>query len=459
MKQYLELLQEILDTGRERGDRTGTGTIGIFDAKLKFDLSKGKFPLPTTKFVSRKAAWHEYRAILNGEIHLESMVENGVKFWDPWRLLADVTKDVELENYERLKWLEVNNKEAHLEFYSKGISIRPVEEGHAWLDEKGVPRYRSEFVNRAGDLNAPYGTGWRNFSENPLKKKGVDQIAYVLDLLRNNPESRRILISAWNPLWMPEETKEVNLTSDEMWEHLKTHNPDLYAIFWPRLEEHGKTDDCEEFLASHQVPRTKTVKVTPQENIVEGKPCLTPCHWAVEFYVEEMTTKERLKWCADNANPYFQDLWEDHMSDCYAEEHCNQPKMSAERKAEWLTENQVPTQWLNLKWHQRSVDTQTGLPYNIVFYAFMLLTFAHELNMAPNQLVGDLTNVHLYKNQIEESKLQLSREPMEPVECFVNNQNLYSGDKARTSIFDLTFEDLIFTEYKHHPAIKLKVSV
>lgn len=405
MKQYLDLLREIIETGRQRGDRTGTGTISIFDAKLKYDLSTGEFPLLTTKFVPRKAAWFEYKAMLNGELHLDTMVENNVKFWDPWRLEADVVKEVPLENYERLKWLEENNKEAHIEFYSKGISIRPVEDGHRWLDEKGVPRTRQVTVNKAGDLNAPYGSAWRNFSVNPLEKKGVDQIAYALDLLRNNPESRRILISAWNPLWMPDE------------------------------------------------------KISPQENIVAGKPCLTPCHFLVEFYVEEMTLNERLKWCRNNANPYFQDLWEDHMSDYYSEEHCDQPKMSPERKAEWLTENHVPTQWLSLKYSMRSCDTMTGEPFNQAFYAFMLLSFAHELGMAPNKLVGNLTNVHIYNNQLEEAKLQLTREPYKPVECYVRSEHYYNSEVPKKGLFELTYEDFVFTEYKHHPAIKLQVSV
>lgn len=407
MKQYLELLQEVLETGRVRGDRTGTGTIGIFDARLKYDLSKGEFPLLTTKFVSRKLAWREFRSILNGELHMESMITDDGKgdFWAPWRLKENVSAEVELENYERLRWLEENNEDAYIEFFSKKISIRPVEEGHVWLDSHNVPRTRSVVAHHANDLNAPYGSAWRNFSEDPLKKKGVDQVAYVLDLLRNNPESRRILISAWNPLWMPDE------------------------------------------------------KVSPQENIINGKPCLTPCHFLVEFYVEEMTTTERLRWCRDNANPYFQDLWEDHMSDCYAEEHCNQPKMSAERKAEWLTENHVPTQWLSLKYSMRSVDLPVGEPYNQAFYAFMLLAFAHELGMAPNQLIGNLTNVHIYLNQIEEVKLQLTREPYKPVECFVRSEHYCNSEIPKKGLFDLTFEDFVFTEYKHHPAIKIEVSV
>lgn len=89
----------------------------------------------------------------------------------------------------------------------------------------------------------------------------------------------------------------------------------------------------------------------------------------------------------------------------------------------------------------------------------MLLAFAHELGMAPNQLVGNFTNVHLYANTIEESKLQLTREPYKPVECFVRSEHYYNSAIPKKGLFELTFEDLIFTEYKHHPAIKLKVSV
>lgn len=459
MKQYLDLLREIIENGRPRGDRTGTGTLSIFDAKLKYDLSKGEFPLLTTKFVPRKATWFEFQAMLNGEIHLESMVENNAKFWDPWRLSEDVYKDVPLENYERLNWLKENDPDAHMAFYSDRISVKSIEEGHLWLDEKGVPRTRKQLQCRAGDLNAPYGTNWRNFSENPMEKKGVDQIAYVLDLLRNNPESRRILVSAWNPLWMPEETKEINMSSDEMWSWLKDNDPKAYEVFWSRLEEHGKTDNCEDFLATHGVPRTKTVKVSPHENIVNGKPVLTPCHWSFEFYAEEMTLQERLRWCRDNANPYFQDLWEDHMSDCYAEEHCHQPKMSPERKAEWLTENYVPTRYLSLKWHQRSVDIAIGEPLNQVFYAYMLLAFSHELGMAAKTLIGDLTNVHIYDNVMEGVKLQLTREPYKPVECYIRSDHYYNSIAPKKGLFELTYEDFVFTEYKHHPKIEMKPSI
>lgn len=460
MKAYLDLLKEVIETGRSRGDRTGTGTVGIFDAKLKYDLSKGEFPLLTTRFIPRKAIFWEYKAILNGELHLESLTENGVTFWDPWRLSEDDTKEVELLGYERIEWLKKNNLGGYALWQLNESDFQQnVELGHKWLDENGVPRTRTIVKNKTGDLNAPYGPGWRNFSDNPLHKQGVDQVEYVLKLLRNNPDSRRILISAWNPLWMPEETKEVKLTNDEMWTYLDENDPDLYKIFWNRLSDMSKTDNSETFLASHGVPTHKRVKLSPQGNIIDGKPCLTPCHWAVEFYVEEMTTRERLDWCSANANPYFQDLWEDHMSDVYAEAHCGQGKMSSERKAEWLTENRVPTQWLSLKWHQRSVDYMVGEPFNQAFYAYMLLSFAHELGMAAHTLVGDLTNVHVYKDHVDAAKLQLTRAPMKPVECFIRDESLYDSSVKKRGLFELEFEDFVFTKYEHHPAIELKPSV
>lgn len=460
MKAYLDLLKEVIETGRSRGDRTGTGTVGIFDAKLKYNLSKGEFPLLTTRFIPRKAIFWEYMSILKGELHLESLTENNIGFWDPWRLENDATKEVQLKNHERLTLLTVTQPELLPEWNGmRFVTPEEIEAGHAWLDSKGIRRSRNVVVAAAGDLNAPYGPGWRNFSDNPVRKQGVDQIAYILNLLKNNPDSRRILLSAWNPLWMPEESKEVKLTNDEMWAYLKENDPGLYDVFWNRLSDMSTTDNSETFLASHGVPTHKTVKVTPQENIIDGKPCLTPCHWAVEFYVEDMSTQERLDWCSANANPYFQDIWEDHMSDVYAEENCGQPKMSAQRKAEWLTENRVPTQWLSLKWHQRSVDYMVGEPFNQAFYAYMLLSFAHEVGMAAHTLVGDLTNVHVYSDHIDAAKLQLSRVPMKPVECFIRDESLYNSSVKKKGLFELEFEDFVFTKYEHHPAIELKPSV
>lgn len=454
MKQYLDLIQEVLETGRHRPDRTGVGTTSIFDARIKFDLSKGKFPLLTTKFVSRINIFREFKAILNGELHLESLVDEGIKFWDPWRLQADVTRPYPLPNHDRIAWLRKNKPEEHEKWVREGMAIKDITVGHTWLDTAGVPRERDVVVNKAGELNAPYGPGWRNFSENPIGKKGVDQVAYVLDLLKNNPESRRILISAWNPLWMPVETEEVNCSNEEMWNWLEKNDPVAFSTLWNRLEEHGKTDNCEDFLAGHGVPRTKVVKVSPQDNIVKGNPCLLPCHWAVEFYSEEMTTQERLTWCSNAADPYFQDIWEDHMSDVYCEENLNEKKITPERKAEWLTEMGVPSRWLSLKWHQRSVDLLVGEPYNQGFYAFMLLAFAKETGMAAHTLVGDLTNVHIYNGHIDAAKLQLTRSPLETVECFINRESTEGK-----GIFDLEFEDFIFNKYNHHPAIKLSPAV
>lgn len=249
MKQYKELLTHILAEGTERGDRTGTGTISIFDARFEHDLREG-FPAMTTKTLFWKGVVGELLWFLSGSSNVDTLREythgllgRGKTIWD--------------DNY--------NNQAKDLGY-------------------------------RRGELGPVYGRQWRAFgvyeiTENggtSLIGEGIDQIALLLDEAKKNPESRRLLVSAWNPL-------AVNISA------------------------------------------------------------LPPCHWAFELYI-------------DNG-------------------------------------------FLDLKWHQRSVDVFLGLSFNIASYALLLSIFAKLLELTPRKLVGDLTNVHIYKNHIEQVKEQLTREP------------------------------------------------
>lgn len=276
MKAYLDLLRTVLTEGRHRGDRTGTGTTSIFDYKFVHDMRTG-YPLVTTKKVFARGMFKELRAILRGEPHLESLIDEGVKIWCPWRIPEDVIGKRPLANYERVNWMRDNAPELLEKWDKLRVQVKPEAQGHEWLDHQGVPRSVDQVIAKKGHLNAPYGPGWRAFktAEGP-----VDQFAYAMDLLRNNPESRRILVSAWNPGWMPEETRQVELSFTERYA--------LFEKMYP--EKHGH---CEELLsypeyagdidvAIHEmneakVPTHKTVKVEPQENVINGKPCLTPC--------------------------------------------------------------------------------------------------------------------------------------------------------------------------------------
>lgn len=134
MKNYLDLLQDILNTGVHKGDRTGTGTQSVFGRQLRYDLSEG-FPLVTTKRIHLKSVIHELLWFLSGDTNISYLKENGVKIWDDW------------------------------------------------ADENG-------------DLGPVYGSQWRTW-EAPNGEK-IDQIAAVIDSIKNNPDSRRHLVSAWN---------------------------------------------------------------------------------------------------------------------------------------------------------------------------------------------------------------------------------------------------------------------
>lgn len=167
MKQYLDLLRRIRTEGVVRGDRTGTGTRSVFGHQMRFDLEAG-FPLLTTKRVFLRGVIHELLWFLRGETNIGYLVRNGVHIWD---------NDA---------WRFYNERCA-----ARGLTPLPREEFLARADEPSpVEGYRY------GDLNHIYGYQWRSW---PRPDGGViDQIAAAADLIRRNPESRRILVSAWN---------------------------------------------------------------------------------------------------------------------------------------------------------------------------------------------------------------------------------------------------------------------
>jgi len=164
MEQYHELMQRILREGTKKEDRTGTGTISIFGHQMRFDLQKG-FPLVTTKKVHLKSIIHELLWFLKGETNIGYLVRNGVHIWDDWP-------------YARYRSSADFNGETMKEFADR-VASDP------------------EFASQWGDLGPVYGSQWRSWPA--PDGRHIDQIAEIVQMIKKNPDSRRIIVSAWNP--------------------------------------------------------------------------------------------------------------------------------------------------------------------------------------------------------------------------------------------------------------------
>ncbi len=163
MRQYIDLCKHILENGTKKEDRTGTGTISVFGYQMRFDLSKG-FPLLTTKKVHLKSIIHELLWFISGSVNIKYLVDNDVRIWNEWP-------------YEIYKKSPDYQNETLEEFVNK---IK--------LDE--------DFAKLHGNLGPVYGKQWRDFL-------GVDQLSNLISEIKSNPNSRRLIISAWNPKDVP----------------------------------------------------------------------------------------------------------------------------------------------------------------------------------------------------------------------------------------------------------------
>ena len=265
MKQYLELLQRILNEGVSKDDRTGTGTVSVFGHQMRFNLEEG-FPLLTTKKLHLKSIIHELLWFLKGNTNVRYLQENGVRIWNEW---ADP---------------------------------------------------------QTGDLGHIYGYQWRSWPD--YNGGFIDQITRAIDDIKNNPDSRRIIVSAWN------------------------------------------------------------VADLPNMN-------LPPCHILFQFYV------------ADGR--------------------------------------------LSLQLYQRSADSFLGVPFNIASYALLLMMVAQVTGLRAGDFIHTLGDTHLYKNHLDQARLQLTREPRKLPRMLINPEV--------KNIFDFKYDDFKLVDYDPHPHIAATVSV
>lgn len=159
MKQYLQMAQFILDNGKRKEDRTATGTISYFGYQMRFDLKAG-FPLLTTKQIHFKSVVHELLWFIKGDTNIKYLVDNNVRIWNEWP-------------FEKYKQSSEYQNETLKEFVEK-------------------IKMNEQFALKYGDLGPVYGKQWRDFN-------GVDQLQYIIENLKQNPFSRRLILTSWNP--------------------------------------------------------------------------------------------------------------------------------------------------------------------------------------------------------------------------------------------------------------------
>ena len=277
MKEYLALMRHIRDNGVKKEDRTGTGTLSVFGYQMRFDLNEG-FPLVTTKKCHLRSIIHELLWFLKGETNIAYLKENGVSIWDEWA-----------------------------------------------TDE--------------GELGPVYGHQWRSWTG--ADGETVDQITALINEIKTNPDSRRLIVSAWNPSVLPDPT------------------------------------------------------MSPKDNAAHGKQALPPCHTLFQFYVLEGK--------------------------------------------------------LSCQLYQRSGDVFLGVPFNIASYALLTLMVAQVCGLEPGEFIHTLGDAHLYLNHLEQTELQLSREPFARPTMRLNPEV--------KDIFGFSIDDFILENYQSHPHIKAPVAI
>jgi len=360
-KQYQDLLQDILDNGIKKQDRTGTGTISVFGRQIRHKMSEG-FPLITTKKMAWKTMVTELLWFLRGDTNIKYLVDNNCHIWDGdaykrYSVITGMSTQVEsLTQEEFIDKIKTDNG-----FANTWGELGPIygKQWRSWakFNEKVYTKQVRE-VPEGGRFAETRNVNWIGGSEVAY----IDQIQTLINDLKTNPDSRRLMVNAWNV---------------------------------------GELDQM----------------------------VLPPCHYGFQVYTRELSESERFNWYGNKIGS--------HMHHDHIEQEMN--------------ENNVPKRAISLMWNQRSVDTFLGLPFNIASYGLLLQIIAKEVDMVPDELIGNLGDTHLYLNHIEQAKEQISREPFELPTLRIASGPL--DDIAHHEIMDF---DIL--NYQSHPSIKMPFS-
>jgi thymidylate synthase len=391
---YQDLLQDILDNGVEKKDRTGTGTISVFGRQIRHRMSQG-FPLLTTKKMHWNSIVTELLWFLRGDTNIKFLLDYDCHIWDG-DAFKNYTKAVD-EIIDGYRSGDIIGTQPHIEsMFSDSDKLIPL------TKEQFTNKIKTnkEFAKKWGELGPIYGKQWRKWGRFEYEgftqegsetsnnidvnwKKPIDQIQNLINDLKTNPDSRRLMVNAWN--------------------------------------------------------------VAELDQMV-----LPPCHYGFQVYTRELSNKERYRiWFNKNyeTGMEFNDELIPDFDDKYYDS--------------------TPKRAISLMWNQRSVDTFLGLPFNIASYGLLLAIIAKEVGMYADELIGNLGDVHLYSNHIEQAKEQISREPFELPKVQITERNWYQHQLVKERLGEKTFSEKIMSYrpdcfelvgYQSHPKIKAPLS-
>ena len=337
-KKYQQLLSDIIEFGVEKKDRTGTGTISEFGHQIRHKMSEG-FPALTTKKLAWKQVVSELLWFLTGQTNIQYLLKHNNHIWD-----GDAYK-----NYASKTSMDVDGQYTKEEFIEK-IKVD------------------NEFAKKWGNLGPIYGKQWRKWNG---ENGRIDQIDYLVRELKTNPDSRRLMVSAWN------------------------------------------VDELDQMV-------------------------LPPCHYGFQVYTRELTGEER--W----------ELLKNRIGEERFKSLVDELVPFGGGLSEELESYNIPKRAISLMWNQRSVDTFLGLPFNIASYGLLLHIIANEVNMIPDELIGNLGDTHLYSNHIEQAKEQIGRTSFDLPQ-------LKTSAKLDGICCNVP-DDFILEGYQYHPTIKAPLS-
>jgi len=306
---YQYLLKDILENGTKKETRNG-GTISVFGRQIRHKMSEG-FPLLTTKKMAWKTMVTELLWFLRGDTNIKYLVDNDCHIWD-----GDAFKNF------------LNKSEGDPDMI--------------WNQEQFIYKIKTddEFARVWGELGPIYGKQWREWE---LKMeyvgyarydKNIDQIQNLIRDLKTNPDSRRLMVSAWN------------------------------------------VGEIHEMV-------------------------LPPCHYGFQVYTRELSLYER--------GELFKKIYPDKSVNDFAPRGMEIQSIKHQLDTRYNNAN-IPTRAISLMWNQRSCDLFLGIPFNIASYGLLLEIIAKEVNMVPDELIGNLGDTHLYLNHVEQAKEQIGRD-------------------------------------------------